>query len=53
MCEQGVDPNIADDNGNTPLHFIETCDDMEDSSATVADVLVGYGADVDARNNRG
>jgi len=51
FCEQGADPNAADDNGNTPLHFI-SCDDGE-GSAAVVEMLVNYGADVDARNNRG
>ena len=51
LCEQGADPNITDDNGNTPLHFVN-CDDGEDSAAVV-EMLINYGADVDARNNRG
>jgi len=51
LCEQGADPNITDDNGNTPLHFV-TCDDEEDSAAVV-EMLINYGADVDACNNRG
>ena len=41
----GANMNVRDSDGDTPLHYAE--------SVAVAEVLVGGGADVSARNNEG
>lgn len=45
LLESGIDPNLPDADGDTPLHH---CDGVE-----AARVLVAYGADVNLRNKEG
>ncbi|MBP5426653.1 MAG: ankyrin repeat domain-containing protein [Clostridiales bacterium] len=45
LIETGVDVNVKNDNGDTPLHIVRNVE--------IAKLLVKNGADVNARNNNG
>lgn len=49
LLELGANPNLADDNGNTPLHTTAAMRFTIDASA-FAELLLEFGTDVNARN---
>lgn len=48
LLANGADPNVVDDNGNTPLHFAALIGD-----AVITDALLNRGADPNRSNNNG
>lgn len=48
LLERGVNPNVADEYGRTPLHMA-----MKHDVAENAELLIEYGADVNCRDNEG
>ena len=48
VIDCGIDPNIQDNDGSTPLHFA-----AKDCRVDVAGVLLDHGADPTIRDNEG
>jgi len=44
LLQNGADPNVKDDDGQTPLHIV--------SNPEIAQLLIKYGADINARDNK-
>lgn len=54
LLEAGADPSLRTEDGDTPLHLAAGAAPWPDSSiASVVEMLVAAGADVNARNGRG
>lgn len=48
LLENGADPNLADNNGTTPLHYATMSENYE-----LVNMLIGYKADKYKMNNKG
>ncbi|WP_036487969.1 ankyrin repeat domain-containing protein [Myxosarcina sp. GI1] len=54
LLENGANPNVQNKEKNTPLHTIFRVEQIETSEKLkIAEVLIHYGADVNAKDNRG
>lgn len=62
LLKKGTSPNVADKNGNTPLHFLleNNCTELENINQQKFDIkykmtclLIEYGAKLDQKNNNG
>ncbi len=51
MLDTGVDANLRDTEGNTPLHYAN--DSRRIGTSSVVELLIGRGGEIDARNSDG
>lgn len=51
LLEAGVDPNVKDYRGNTPLHYTDNLKDRDNLKVT--ELLLGYGPNLSIKNDQG
>ncbi|KAL9620132.1 MAG: hypothetical protein Q9160_005338 [Pyrenula sp. 1 TL-2023] len=53
LIENGIDVNIRDTNGETPLHLLMKMRNYQDDTLQISIAMVRHGADINAQDNAG